>query len=294
MNRLGEILSLLAATSWSVNSLVMEKYGQKLTPMATNFARLLLGLLGTTLILLFLKNPIIPVDVSSRVWIALLISGLIGFAIGDTFLVAAIKSIGARVTFLIYSLSPVLAGILGYFVFGEKMSYMAILGTAIIILGVIIVVLKSEGKSVKLNYSLKGVIDASVATLGQSFGVILSKYGVSNLDAFSATQIRLIGGFLGILAIMIIKNLWSELKPLRNDRQSQLVSLSTGTLGTVIGVALSMQALKYTQAAIASVLMATMPVIIIIISIVFLKEKIKPREIIGAILTVIGIAILFI
>ena len=294
MNRLGEILSLLAATSWSVNSLVMEKYGQKLTPMATNFARLLLGLLGTSLILIFLKNPIIPVDVSSRVWIALLTSGLIGFAIGDTFLVGAIKSIGARVTFLIYSLSPVLAGILGYFVFGEKMSLMAILGTAIIILGVIIVVLKSEGKSVKLNYSLKGVIDASVATLGQSFGVILSKYGVSNLDAFSATQIRLIGGFMGILALMIIKNLWSELKPLRYDRQSQMVSLSTGTLGTVIGVALSMQALKYTQAAIASVLMATMPVIIIIISIVFLKEKVKAREILGAILTVIGIAILFI
>ena len=77
------------------------------------------------------------------------------------------------------------------------------------------------------------------------------------------------------------------------DRGSQVVTLSTSLLGTVVGVVLSMIAIKTTQAAVASILMSIMPVIIIPLSVLFLKEKIKPREVLGALLTVIGVSILF-
>lgn len=293
MNHIGEISAILAATAWSVNTVVMEKHGTKLTSMAINFLRTSLGFVALTCLILLLGSTLLPAGVSPEAWAALLSSGLIGFAVGDTFLMAAVKNIGSRVTFLIYSFSPVITGILGYLLFQEKMSILSLIGTAVILAGVVIVIFQGDLKGLRLNYSKRGILDAFIAAAGQSVGVILSKFGSAQLDSLAATQIRLLGGLLGLLVLFLTRHLWAELKPVLTDRGSQVVTLSTSLLGTVVGVVLSMIAIKNTQAAIASILMSIMPVIIIPLSVLFLKEKIKPREVLGALLTVIGVSILF-
>ena len=72
-------------------------------------------------------------------------------------------------------------------------------------------------------------------------------------------------------------------------------AITIGSLfGPFIGVTLSLLSLKYTSAGISSTITSIMPVTIIPFSILIFKEKVKPKEILGAIISVIGVGILFI
>lgn len=292
MNHLGEIAAIMAAASWSLNSLVTEKFGQNLTARAMNLIRIFFGFLATSIVLLFTGAPVFGYGLDPKS-LALLSSGIFGFAFGDTFLFSAIKELGSRVTVLIFAFSPVLTGILSYFIFNETMSLLSIAGIAIILAGIFLVIFRGNGKSLKLDYSPKGVLFASLATLWQSIGNILSKYALTDISPFKGTQVRLLGGLIGMVVYFMITGAWKEITPLFHERNSKIVAFSGSIIGTLIGVGLSMIALKYTKAAVASVLMSTMPVIVLILSFFFFKEKVSLKEAAGALLSVFGIALLF-
>lgn len=66
------------------------------------------------------------------------------------------------------------------------------------ILGISIVILSRDTgeRKFKLNHSLKGVSFALLGAVGQAVGTILTKIGMGDYNAFAATQIRIIAGFL--------------------------------------------------------------------------------------------------
>ena len=63
--------------------------------------------------------------------------------------------------------------------------------------------------------------------------------------------------------------------------------------GPVLGVTLSLVAIKYTETGIAATLIATVPVVMIPFLIVIEKEWPTWRAVLGALVTVTGIAVLF-
>ena len=71
----------------------------------------------------------------------LAMSGLIGFSLGDSFLMSAFTRIGAQLTLLIFSISPVLAAILGRILFAERLSSKSIFGMLIVIFAIMLVIL---------------------------------------------------------------------------------------------------------------------------------------------------------
>jgi drug/metabolite transporter (DMT)-like permease len=63
--------------------------------------------------------------------------------------------------------------------------------------------------------------------------------------------------------------------------------------GPFLGVSFSLIAIQHTQAGIAATLMAIVPVLIIPPAILFFHEKVNWKEILGAVITVGGVAIFF-
>lgn len=63
--------------------------------------------------------------------------------------------------------------------------------------------------------------------------------------------------------------------------------------GPFVGVSLSLMAVEYANAGIASTLMALTPVLIIVPYSLINKQKIKLQEVVGTIVTVIGVAMFF-
>ena len=83
--------------------------------------------------------------------------------------------------------------------------------------------------------------------------------------------------------------MWSAVQ-----HKSAMKRITLGAIfGPFLGVSFSLLAVQHTKAGIAATLMAIVPVLIIPPSIFLFKEKVSWKEILGAIITVSGIALFF-
>lgn len=295
-SNIGELAALGTAICWNIVGIAFESAGKRVGSLAVNYIRLVLGFIFISIYVFFTRGVLFPVDASSSNWIFLSLSGLIGFFIGDMFLFQSYLEIGVRVSSLIMATSPPITALLGYIFLNERISSKGIIGMFITLIGISIVILskdKDEGKF-KINHSIKGIMFAILGSFGQSLGLVFSKLGMGEYNFLAATQIRIIAGFISFTVLFIVLKKFNDVKVALKDKEA-MKSITIGSLfGPFIGVSLSLFSLKYTTAGISSTISAITPVTIIPFSILIFKEKIKPKEILGAVLSVIGVGILFI
>ena len=293
---IGELAAIGTALCWVISSSSFEYSGKKIGSLVLNLMRLLLSLVIITGINFFITDGFTNIPLTAYATKMLLISGFIGFVLGDLFLFQAFIVIGARISMLIMALAPPITALLGYFILGESLTLFQFIGMTVTILGIAIVILgKDVGKSkIVVKHPLKGIFFAFIRAMGQGLGLIFSKIGVKDVNPFVATEVRIFAGVICFIAIITYTKNWPKFNMAMKDKPA-MAGVTIGSLfGPVIGVSLSLMAVKYTSAAVASTLMAISPVLIIPVSILFFKEKIVPKEILGAIVGVLGVAIMFI
>ena len=160
----------------------------------------------------------------------------------------------------------------------------------------------------KLTLPFKGVLLGLGAGLGQGVGLVLSKVGLQHYsdaipaDApalmdemlpFASTMIRAVIGASGFLALMALQKDLPRLKAAVHDRTGMRYALIMTLFGPVFGVSLSLMAVQYTNAGIASTLMALTPVFILFPYAFIYKQRIKLREILGVAVSMTGVALFF-
>ncbi|HNY84604.1 MAG TPA: DMT family transporter [Anaerolineaceae bacterium] len=293
-SHLGEFAALLTAIVWVISGIFFERAGKHTSSLAVTFIRMIFALLQVGLILWVTRGSPFPTDASPGTWLWLSLSGLVGFVIGDIFLFEAYVRLGTRLALLLMSFSPVITGILSYFIFGEKLTSLSMLGIALTLTGIAVVILtRSERKALKLRVEPFGVLCGVLGAVGQSVGTILSKQGIGTYDAFAATQIRVIASIAGFALYFAIGRHWPKLTQLLKDRSSLWQTATGAFFGTTLGVGFSLLAIQHTEAAVAAAIMSIMPVLVIPINWLVLKEKIRLIEIIGAVITVLGVILLY-
>jgi drug/metabolite transporter (DMT)-like permease len=291
VNYLGELAAIGAALAWTVNSLIIERLGRGFSAWALNILTKFFGLAAVSLLAFALNGRFIP-QADARQWALLLLSGFVGFSLGDGFLFAAFQQLGAKRTMLVFSANPVIAAVLGYLLLGETLRGLHIAGILLAVAGIMLVI--RSDIPVKKGYSKgRGIIFALLATLGQAGGMLLSKAGLQNLDSVAAAQIRLVGGVLGMAFLLSLLRQWKMVSPIMYSGKGRTVVGANAVLGTLIGMVLSMLAIKLTQVAVASILTSLMPIMILPISAFVLKEKVTALEAAGAAVTVLGVSFLF-
>lgn len=300
-NYSGEIFALLTAVSWTITSLVFESAGKKVGSLSVNIIRLVMAFFLISSFNLFFRGYFLPVDATAFNWKWLSLSGLIGFVIGDLFLFQAYVVVGARISMLVMALTPPFAALIGWIILGENLTLKNWLGMTVTILGIVIVILKRETheeqglktRKIKSRYPIKGVFLALMGALGQATGLIFSKKGLADYSAFAGTQIRIITGIAGFTFIISYKKWWPRvISALKNTPAVKRIALGA-IFGPFLGVSFSLLAVQHTQAGIAATLMSISPVLIIAPSLLIFKEKINFIEILGAIITVCGVALFF-
>jgi len=297
----GEIAALLTAFFWSITGISFEAAGRKIGSLVVNLLRLIIGFLFISIFTLLYRGYFFPVDATAEAWFYLFISGLVGFVIGDLCLFRAFVLIGARISMLIMALTPPITALIGWMVLGETLTLQNWIGMTITVIGISLVVLKKAERSsqkgrftnFKLGYPVVGVLLALGGAIGQGAGLVLSKFGMQDYDAFAASQIRIIAGIIGFALIFTILRRWRDVFIGMSFRKP-MIQLSVGAFfGPFLGVSFSLIAVKYTSAGIAATLMALVPVFIIVPSVVFFKEKITFKEVTGAAIAVGGVALFF-
>jgi drug/metabolite transporter (DMT)-like permease len=260
-----------------------------------NLIRLCIGFAFLTLFVTFFRGAPLPLDAASHQWFWLSLSGLIGFTIGDYLLFKSFILIGSRISMLLMALVPPLTALIGWAVMGERLSPANFLGMAMVVGGISSVVLQrsADQRQVEFSRPLRGILAAFGGAVGQAVGLVMSKYGMEEYDAFAATQIRIIAGAAGFAIVLTVMRLWRRVGSALRDRKA-MATMSLGSFfGPFLGVSFSLLAVKHTATGIAATIMAIVPVLIIAPSVVLFKEKVTAREIVGALVAVSGVAVLF-
>lgn len=285
----GSIAALISALSWAFCSILFLRLGDNISPLAVNFSKSVIGLiyLGIVLLLVGIK----AVDMNSLILLGL--SGVLGISLGDTFFFKSLNFLGPRLILLIETSIPVITIILARIFLHEHISFNMWMGI-ILISGGIVWGMWGLSPNVKKSGNIaKGVLYAVLFSFCTSSAIILSKVGVANAPTIQASFIRLLGGTIGLVlwgAFSFKLKSWvtnfSELKLLK----ALLFAVFIAIFG---GFWLSILALKYLSASVATILNSTTPIFIIPLSILILKEKVSIRAIWGACVAVLGIALIF-
>lgn len=165
--------------------------------------------------------------------------------------------------------------------------------------------IKRLNPNLSLHLPLKGVLLGIGGALGQGLGIVLSKHGMNFYSEsaagteavqyipFAATQIRIITGVIGFALIILLTGRSKIFMKGIKDKSANLAILGGAFFGPFLGVSLSLMAVQHTNTAIASTIMATTPIIILIPYVLFYKKKVTWIELAGAILSVGGVALFF-
>ena len=299
----GELISIGVAFSWTATALLSELGSKRLGNLTLNVLRMGLALLfSMVLFLVVMGSPLPPVG-SMEVCGWMLLSGVVGYVIGDFCLFQCYIIIGSRYGQLFMTLAPMAAALMAWITLGQQMTPSSLVAMLVTLLGISISVLgRGEHHKVSLKLPLNGVLFAIGAALCQGIGLVLSKIGMDHYDTstqpawlipFSANFLRCIAGIIGFSLLLYFRE---GLKPLRDaihDRKGMAVATATTIFGPFVGVGFSLMAVQYTSAGIASTLMALTPIIIILPSHWLFHQRITWQSVLGAVISFIGVSLFF-
>jgi len=298
IGHLGEIAGILTAVCWTVSAITFSIATRRAGSLTVNLFRLLFAMMMYMAWSKMMRGLWLPSDASPEAWKWLSVSGLIGFVLGDYFLFTSYSYQSAKVSMLIMSLAPPIATIFGVIILHEKFTWMNLLGMILVLLGIAIVILKREEVDDKMthgfNYPVKGLLLALGGAAGQGIGAVFSKLGMGNYDPFSSSQIRTVTGIIGFILIISLTRNWKNVRSSILYQKAITPLLIGSFFGPFLGVSLSLLAFQHTKVGVASTLIATVPVFILLPSVIFLGEKLNWKEVLGALLAVAGMTVFFI
>jgi drug/metabolite transporter (DMT)-like permease len=294
LSYIGEISAVATAFCWSVTSYAFTSATRKVGALQVNIDRMILAsliLLGIVLVFNF------SLALTPSQFLNLIISGILGLVLGDSFLFKSFQLIGARLGIILMALVPVLSTVLAYIFLNEVISLLGLLGMLITLAGILVVVLeKNSADKNYFSFNRIGIFFGFLGALGQASGLIFAKFAFEGgeLNGFSASFIRLFSASLIIFPLAFTFKRYKSPFRIYHWKSAAVKAIFVGTIfGPVLGITLSLIAIENAKVGIASTLMFTMPVIMLPISRFYFKEKFGWKAALGAVVAVLGTAIIF-
>ena len=306
MQYLGELISIGVAFSWTATALLSEFGSKRMGNLTLNLMRMVITLVFSAIMFWVIGGSPMPAGASTEAYLWMMLSGLVGYVIGDFCLFQCYLIIGSKFGQLFMTLAPIAAAITAWITLGQEIRPQAMLAMLVTLTGIAISVLgRGEGRKVSLKLPLAGVLFAIAAAVCQGVGLVLSKIGMNHYEAtlttdlagwmlpFHANFFRCIAGTIGFALLMALREGFAPLSKGLRDRRGVTAAVATTIFGPFVGVGASLLAVQYTAAGIASTLMALTPIIIILPAWWIFKQPITAKSLLGALISVIGVSLFF-
>ena len=290
-----EFLALGTAFLWAVTSLIHVDLSRTLGGAAYNRLRLT--------IMAFVM-PVVAVfwggwdTVESSGILLVVLSGLIGFSLGDSAMLMSMQYLGPRRTQVIYAFNAPMTVVLGIFVLSEIPTYMQVIGILITFSGIYVAIAYGKREDQKHAWESDhgkvwiGVLWGVLGALSQAVGVILLKPALNlGADPFIVATIRIMaaGFFIACVGYFFPRTHWWP----NITWHGFMCTTVAGVVGIIIAVGFFLTyAIKLGNVGIATVLSATTPIIVLPILWAVTKERPSFCAWIGATLAVAGVSVI--
>ena len=219
-------------------------------------------------------------------------SGFIGIALADTLYFKALNNIGASRTGIVSSLYSPSIIVLSYFFLGERLGTLQLSGFALVLAGVLLASYRSANKDIGSAQLRRGVAQAAISVMLMAVGIVMVKNILEQQPLLWTVEIRLLGGLIGMLLMMLIRGRTQATIDLyrapHNWGQIGLASF----LGAYVAIMLWLAGYKYTLASIASVLNETSSIFIMLLAWLLLQEPLTARKLLGLSCTFAGVVLM--
>ncbi len=284
----GILAALGTAVCWAACSFTFEVAGKRIGSYSVTVIRLFLGFLMLIPVSWVLNGTIFPGGVPAHNLMLLSVSGLVGFVFADLCLFSAFVRISARITMVIYTTVPLMTGLLGWAFLGETLSIQQWGGILLTSAGVAFVLTQTSGQDRGWVLTRTGFTLALLGSLGQAAGLVIGKAGLKGVSSIGATQIRVTAAALAFIPVTLIMRRTARIvEGAGNGRAMKFLTLGT-IAGPVIGVTLSMTAVRLIPAGVAATLISMTPIFLMIPSALFAGHRLTMRDAIGTAGAVLG------
>jgi drug/metabolite transporter (DMT)-like permease len=298
-SHLGEFAAMATALLWTLSALAWTSAGRRIGALAVSFDRLLMALALLIGYWRIAADQWLPWDVSVQTWTILLVSGFFGFFIADLCIFKAFLIIGPRLTLLMQAITPPAVAVMSRIFLGDALGTWNWLGMAVTLGGVVWVVLEQQESPKEKHHRRDfawGIFLAAGSAIFGGVAQVLSaqafRQNSGSLDPFAVTLIRVIGGLVCYFPLLTMTGRWRQIGRSMLHRRAMLIAAFGSFVGPFLGVAANMKALELCTPGVVSTIINTTPVLILPFVIFVYKEKVSPRAAIGAMISVLGVALL--
>ena len=258
-----------ATLSWTYACSIWRTQTNIYKPIEINFLKNIIAFIVFSPIFFILNYSI-----HYKYFVLLILSGIIGIGLGDTFYLKSLNLIGTRKTLSIEALSPLIAAIAGALFINENLNINAWIGIATVTGTLVKIIrkksylLNKDSKFVISNNSLNDYIYSFLSVLCAVIAALISRFVLieSDLSPIFTTEIRLFGSiiFLCLITKMKLKFFINNFE--RKEKYQFIISV---LLGTNIGIFLQQIVFQSLPLGIGWTLLSTSP----IISLLFTKKE---------------------
>ena len=292
--RIGVLAGLATAGLWVVSSLAFTKSGRALGATQVNLLRTVAAaavLLGVQCLVLGRLMP--EMSTASMLWLAG--SGIMGLTIGDQFLFTGYVMLGPRLVSVLMTLAPSMSALIAWSAFGDAMTGLSIGGMIITTAGVAWAALgrASQDSPHTPQERRIGLLFGVAAALCQAIGMVMAKRGLEEgVTPFDAQTVRMYAGSITVIPLALLMGRVRCAVPSGSAGRAFAILALGVVSGPLLGVYFSMLATAKVPVGVAATLIGLVPVLILPATRVIDGEAISPRALAGALLAVVGIAVL--
>ncbi len=280
---LGVAMALGCALTWAI-SVILFRSTPRLTPFAMNLFKNVASI-GLFLVTLPLLGAEIVWDRPALEWAALIASGVLGIAIADTLFFTALQRLGpSRLAIVECIYSPLIVALSALFL-AEPVTPALFAGAGLVALGVGV---GSTERRPEGPVDLRGVAIGAIAIVVLALGVLLARPVLEHREVAEVTLIRLLSGVVGQLLWSLLRGLPREDFAAFRSTDGWRTLVPAAILGTWLSMLLWMGGFKYAPVSVAAVLNQTTIVWVLLLSWIFLGERLSPRRGLGASLAAAG------
>ena len=284
---------------WTCSSMIWGKI--HLPALTLNFFKnwIGVGLIFLHIVVLGTINREAIFSAPSQSWGWLAISGIVGIVIGDTCYFRSLQILGPRKALMVATTAPLFSAFLASVFLDESLTFTAMLGVIITVVGVVVVVAdrkaRKEAPGLMPGKASMGALLGIFGAICQSIGGVFSKKGMVDLDdeticgPAEATFIRLFIAAL-VTSVLVLGIRQSRQHLSRGFKREMFRFLIPATaIGTWLGIWLSQIAYEKADVAIAQTLLVTCPLFAIPIVWYSHKQRVTALAFLGTAISILGI-----